>query len=297
MVNGSVLVVGATGQLGGVIARRLLDGGTPVRALARNAERLAPLQRAGAEVAAVDLLDHRKLGDACKGVRQIISTANNSMGSGATGPGRVDLTAHQNLCAAARNAGVKRLVYVSFRDATPDQTVDIFRIKWYIDDAIRRSGVPYVLLRPSAFVDVWAQIIVDNIRRKGASLIFGDGSAVMNYITVDDVARFAIAILEQEAIVNEAIDVGGPSDVSWNDLAALLERRLGASGRRRQVPLVALKLLPPVVRLFNEAAARRMTLGHYAATRTAPFPGWRTAADRFGIEPKTVEAYVDGLPV
>jgi NADH dehydrogenase len=297
MSEARVLVAGATGQLGGAIARQLLAAGVPVRALARSREKLQPLADAGAEVAAVDLLDHARLSEACRGIGQIVSTANNNMGSGATGPGRIDLTAHQNLCAAARNARVRRLAYVSFRGVEPGEAVDIFRIKWYIEDAIRRSGVPYVFVRPTAFMDVWVdQILAERVRRKGGALIFGDGSAVANYIAVDDVATFVVRILQREDIVNEAIEIGGPSDVSLNDLATLIERRLGASGRRRHVPVAALKLLPPLLRPFNEVAARRVALGHYAATRSKPFPTWRDAADRFGVTPRTIETYVEALP-
>jgi uncharacterized protein YbjT (DUF2867 family) len=294
MPTGRVLVVGATGQLGGVIARQLMSAGVPVRALGRNRDKLAAFAAAGAEVAAVDLLDRARLHDACRGIDQIISTANNNMGSGATSPGRVDLTGHQNLCAAARNARVRRVVYVSFRGLSADEAVDIFRLKWYIEDAIRRSGLPYVMLRPAAFMDVWIdQILADRARKKGGALIFGDGSAVANYIAIEDVATFAVRILSRDDIVNEVVEAGGPSNSSLNDLATLVERKLGVSGRRRHIPVAALRLLPPIIRPFNEVAARLLALGHYAATRSRPFPNWQESADRFGVRPRTVAEYLD----
>ena len=97
-----VLVAGATGQLGRVIVHKLAAAGIPVRALARQAEALAALS-AVAEVAPVDLLDVPKLTEACRGIDQIVATANNNMGKGPTSPTRIDLHAYQNLCAAARN--------------------------------------------------------------------------------------------------------------------------------------------------------------------------------------------------
>src|SRR4051812_13548634 len=215
MTDSRVLVAGATGQLGRVIARKLMASGTRVRALARNRaalEALAP----GAEIAAVDLRDLPKLTDACRGVDQIVATANNNMGTGPTSPTRIDLSGYQNLCAAARNTGVRRLIYVSYRGVAQDAPVDIFRVKWYIEDAIKRSGVPFVMLRPSAFMDVWIdQILAKGIREKGVATIFGDGNAVANYIAVDDVAEFAVKILGREG-VNEVVEAGGPSNVSQN---------------------------------------------------------------------------------
>jgi uncharacterized protein YbjT (DUF2867 family) len=295
MNESRVLVVGATGQLGAVITRKLIAAGTPVRALARNAEKLAQFAPQ-AQVAAVDLRDVPGLTEACRDIDQIVATANNNMGKGPTSPSKLDLPAYQNLCAAARNTRVRRLIYVSYRGVAQDAPVDIFRIKWYIEDAIRRSGVPHVMLRPTAFMDIWIdQIVAKDIREKGAAMIFGDGNTVANYIAVDDVAEFALKILARPDVVNEAVDAGGPSNVSQNHLATLVERRLKSSGKRRHIPVAAMRLLPPVVRPFNEVAARLMTLGLYSATAARPFPDWKVSADRFGVAPRTVETYVEQM--
>src|SRR5262245_18639089 len=118
-----VLVAGATGQLGSVIVRKLLASGVPVRALARRREALQPLEAAGVEIAPVNLLDVPAINAACRGIGQIISTANNNMGHGETSPRRIDLPAYQNLCAAARNAGVRRLLFVSTLGVQQDAIV------------------------------------------------------------------------------------------------------------------------------------------------------------------------------
>lgn len=289
-----VLVVGASGQLGRVIAGKLLEAGVQVRALARNRERLGPLAAAGAEVVAADLLDLPAITQACRGVSQVISTANNNMGKGAGSPLRIDLTGHQNLCAAARNAGVRRLLYVSARAAGPVSDVDIFRLKWHIADAIRRSQVPYVILQPTAFMDVWVdKLLAAGIQQTGVTTIFGDGTGTSNYISVNDVAEFAVKILAREDVVNEIVDFGGPSDISLNDLATLVERRLGASGKRRHIPVPAMKVLPFLIKPFNETLARKMMLGHFAATEPQAFPRWKEAADRFGVMPETIEHYLE----
>jgi hypothetical protein len=57
-----------------------------------------------------------------------------------------------------------------------------------------------------------------------------------------------------------------------------------------------MKLLPPLVRPFNEVAARMMSLGRYAATESRPFPNWRESAERLGVSPRTVEAYLAHWP-
>jgi NADH dehydrogenase len=295
MSGSRVLVVGATGQLGSVITRKLIAAGIPVRALARNAQKLDQFAPQ-AEIAAIDLRDVRKLTEACRGIDQIISTANNNLGKGSNSPTRTDLSNYQNLCAAARNGGVRRLMYLSARGLSQDAPVDVFRIKWYIEDAIRRSGVPYVMLRPSAFMEIWVEeILAKGIREKGVATIFGDGNTVTNYIAADDVAEFAVKILSHPEVVNEVVEIGGPSNLSQNDVTTLIERRLNRRAKRRHVPVIAMRLLAPLVRPFNEVAARLMTFGLYAATVPQPFPQWNGAADRFGVTPRTVETYLEQL--
>jgi uncharacterized protein YbjT (DUF2867 family) len=287
-----VLVVGATGQLGRVIARKLIASGTTVRALARNPTRLADVHP-DAETAAVDLLDVPRLTEACRDVEQIVATANNNMDTGANSPTRVDLAAYQNLCAAARNAGVQRLIYVSYRGVARDAPVDIFRVKWYIEDAIRRSGIPHVMLRPTAFMDIWIdELLAKGMREKSVATIFGDGTRVANYIAVEDVAEFAAKILARPDVVNAAVDAGGPSNVTQNHLASLLEQRLNISAKRRHVPVALMRLLPPVIRPFNELTARMMTIGLYSAKHAEPFHEWKASADRIGVQPRTVEQYI-----
>jgi uncharacterized protein YbjT (DUF2867 family) len=292
---GATLVVGATGQLGRVIVTKLRTAGTPVRALARSATRLAEMHP-GVDAAAVDLLDVPRLTEACRGVDQIIATANNNMGTGANSPTRVDLAAYQNLCAAARSTGVRRLIYVSYRGVAQDAPVDIFRVKWYIEDAIRRSGVPHVMLRPTAFMDIWIdELLVKSMREKGVATIFGDGNRVANYIAVADVAEFAARILARPDVVNENVDAGGPSNVTQNHLASLVSERLNIKVKRRHMPVALMRLLPPVVRPFNELAARLISLGLYSAAYAEPFHEWKVSADRFGVQPRSVEEHIHQL--
>ena len=85
------------------------------------------------------------------------------------------------------------------------------------------------------------EILAKGIREKGVATIFGDGRNVANYIAVDDVAEFAVRILSRPEVMTEAVEAGGPSNLSQNDLATLIERRLKSSGKRRHVPVVAMR--------------------------------------------------------
>jgi len=289
-----ILVVGATGALGGAIVRTLLAEGLPVRAFGRNRDKLLALASLGVDVVAGDLLDPDAVTRACAGASQLVTTANNIMGSGASSPLRVDLPAHRNLLKAAEREGLERLIYVSARGtggaASP---VDFFRVKHEIEEMVTRTRVPYVILRPTAFLETWAALLIgDSIRRKRVALLFGDGRQVSNFIAIDDVASFVARILQRPDITNEIIDIGGPSNLTFDEVATLVERELGVTARRRHVPVAVLRLGARLLRPFHEVAARTMALGLFSATTDGTFAEWKHSADRFGVSPMSAEQFI-----
>ena len=288
-----VLVVGASGMLGSAVARRLLAAGYRVRGFARNRERLQTLADAGAEVFAADLRDAEALAMACQGVQQLISTANNVQGSGQLSPNRVDLAAYRTLAAAARAAAIERWTHVSVRGSAADSIVEFFRLKHQVDQVVRASGVPFVLLQPPAFMDIWIDVILaDGMRKSGTATIFGSGERISNYIAVDDVADYAMAIVARPDIRNEAVECGGPSDASMNALVSQLEKAMGITVKRRHIPAAVLRYGSHLLRPFHEVAARMMSLGYFSTVGAAPFPNWQLQAARFDVTPMTVETYI-----
>ncbi|WP_309672332.1 SDR family oxidoreductase [Gemmatimonas sp.] len=291
----SVLVIGATGQLGGAVARRLLDTGHRVRALGRNPEKLAALKALGAEIAAGDLLDAPFVLDACSDVDQVLSTANNALGSGASSPNKVDLRAYSNICHAVREHRVSRIVHVSAQDTGgASSPVDFFRIKFHVDALVRECGVPWVLLAPTVFMEIWVETLLGGPILQGKPvMLFGDGTARANFIATDDVAEFALRILDEPSIRNTVIEVGGPTTCSFADVTTMIERRLGVTAKRRHMPSAVLRAGSIILRPFSEMTARLMAMGYFTARATNAFTDWEPAANRFGVVPMTLQQFVD----
>ena len=101
-----ILVVGASGQLGGMIARQLLAAGEPIRAMSRDPEKLGALKAAGAEVVVGDLRSGLAGPRLCR-VDRLVTTAHASGGAGDNAPERVDGDGNRNLIDAAKAAGVQ----------------------------------------------------------------------------------------------------------------------------------------------------------------------------------------------
>src|SRR5690242_8985194 len=131
---GLIVVSGATGRLGGRVARRL---GVELRLLVRDPAR-AP-QVPGAEVAVAAYDDRKALRSALRGADTVL------MVSAAETPGRV--AQHRNFVDAAASAGVRHLVYTSFAGASPQATFTLARDHWATEQHIRNSGLEWTFLR------------------------------------------------------------------------------------------------------------------------------------------------------
>ena len=136
-----ILVVGATGDLGGLIARTLLDQGNPVRVLVRSRSRDGALVAAGAEAATGDLKDQASLRAACRGVDAVVTTATATARGGDDTIESVDRIGNRNLVDAAAAEGVHHFVFVSALGASPGHSMPLLRAKGETEQRLRDSGM------------------------------------------------------------------------------------------------------------------------------------------------------------
>jgi NADH dehydrogenase len=241
-----------------------------------------------------DLLDPASVEKACAGVDQIFSTANNVMGTGPSSPRRVDVPAYRNLVAAAAAAGVRRHVHTS-AFGIANSGVDFFEIKCQVDQVIQAGATPWVLLRPSAFLDIWVRLAVEQAR-KGPVMVFGKGTTRSNYVAVDDVARCAVRVLESPEIGHEEINIGGPSTLTQPELFTLIEQTTGLVFRRKPVPRAVLRAGSVLLRRFQELPARLMAMGAWVAAADRLMIDWEKTARRFDYQPMTAGEFLAAQP-
>src|SRR5947209_18713045 len=166
-----ILIVGASGSLGGTIAKRLLAQGKAVRLMTRTPSNLVHLKQQGAEVVSGDLRNPASLLSACEGVEQVLAAAHALTGKGDNNPQTVDDAGNRQLIDAARAAGVKHFVFLSVLGASPNAPLEFFRIKYRTEEYLRASGLAFTIIRPSAYMDLWAQLIGQPILKQGKTTI------------------------------------------------------------------------------------------------------------------------------
>ncbi|HLJ81452.1 MAG TPA: SDR family oxidoreductase [Ktedonobacterales bacterium] len=269
-----ILIVGASGRLGGIVARRLLAEGEPVRAMSRTPAKLANLRERGADIVTGDLRDARSLARACQGVDTVLAAAHAFDSKGGNVPLAVDDAGNRALIAAARDAGVHHFVLTSILGARADHPVDLFRCKYRAEQALRASGMSHTILRPTAFMEVWAAIIGEPILRRGRAMIFGRGANPINFVSVADVARFAEIALADPRARERVIEIGGPENLSLMQVVALFERVMGKAVGKQHIPLPVMRIMGALTRPITPAFSRQIATGILMDTENMTFdPG------------------------
>ena len=256
------LVVGGTGALGRHAVGRLRRAGEPVRVLTRDPARAADLARAGAEVVRGDLRDRASLEAACRGATTVLAAAHSMLGRGDAASARVDGAGNRDLVDAARRARVRRFVYVSVHVPPRFDEVPFFRIKREMEAYLRASGLPFTVLRPTAFMETHAhQLIGDAVLRGRRVVLFGHGERPRNFVAADDVARLAVRALADPALRDRTIEVGGPEDLTAMDVVRVYERLAGRRARVTRLPLPVLRVASRLARPLHAGIAQVLQAG------------------------------------
>ncbi len=223
-----LLVVGASGKLGGAITKRLLASGQAVRILTREQAAYQALLESGAQGIKGDLKERPSLDAACQGIDTVITTATAAQRSGADTLESVDLQGVANLIEAAKAAGVKRFLYVSSTGADPASPLPYFRAKGLNEQRLRESGLLYTILTPHIYLDIWLGVAIGlPLQARQPITLVGQGNHHHSFIAIQDVAAFAVAALENPAALNQTLLLGGPEPLSFVEMVERVGKVLG----------------------------------------------------------------------
>ncbi|HSG46452.1 MAG TPA: SDR family oxidoreductase [Longimicrobiales bacterium] len=239
-----ILVVGASGQLGSRVARRLLLGGTAVRAVSRRPERLEDLAALGAELVRGDLLHDGWMSDALRDVDQVVVAAHGLVPPDRRNhPDAVDGKGARRLVDAAARAGTGHLVYVSVAGA--DRRGSAFaRTKFATEEHLRRSGLPHTVVRPTVFMENQLLLMLaEPLRATGTVTFYGPGTTPLNWVSAADVADEVVRAVDDPSRDEAVWSVGGPDVLSRLEALAVVEAVLGKAARRKHVPVAGMRLL------------------------------------------------------
>ncbi len=221
------VVTGAFGYSGKVIAARLLDAGHQVRTLTNSLRRLSPFgDRVEARPLSFD--DPARLVESLRGAAVLYNTYWVRFDHGSFNHA-LAVSNTLALFAAARRAGVRRVVHVSITNPSEDSALGYFRGKAQLERVLKESGLSYAILRPAVLFgreDILVNNIAWMLRHLPVFGVFGSGRYRLQPIHVDDFAALAVAQGRQEC--NGIVDAIGPETFAYRDLVAQLGDIIGA---------------------------------------------------------------------
>ena len=267
-----ILIVGVTGVLGRETARQLLAAGHKVRGLTRNPASAEDLKKQGVEIVQGDLIDHASLKKACQGVDAVLASAHQLLGAGKYKSDAVDDEGHRALIDAAKAAGVKHFVYTSAQHASPSHPTDFYRTKAKVEAYLKSSGLSYTILRPPALME-WHvhNLLGATIPTTGKTTIYGAGNNPINFMAGKDAAHIAALALTDPKMKNRSIEMGGPDNVTKNQIAEMYGRFSGKKSKVMNVPTGVMKVMGPILRPIQPVLSRLMSFSVWADTDDQKF--------------------------
>jgi uncharacterized protein YbjT (DUF2867 family) len=216
-----LLLTGATGTIGGELARLLLESGRPFRAMVRDPSRAESLNHSGVELVRGDLCDPGSLEGAFGGASRVfvLTPAHEHQGKWKA-----------NAIAAAKRAGADYVVQVSALGAATDAPTKLGRDHAAAEQAVAESGLAYTILRPHSFMqNLLAQAGAIAARGEFYSST-GEGRIAM--VDARDTARVAAQLLtDPSGHEGATYEITGPAAISHPEAAGVLSDTLGKEVR------------------------------------------------------------------
>jgi NAD(P)H dehydrogenase (quinone) len=209
-------ITGASGQLGSLAADLLLEqvDASDVVLLTRKPD---ALDRPGVTVRAADFDDPATLATAFDGVDELLLVSTDAVGSRVEGQRRA--------VEAARAAGVRRVLYTSVVDPSPENPAAVAPDHAATEQDLRDSGMRWTFLRNNLYADMQADVVAQ--AAASGTYVTNTGDAGAAYVTRADCAAAAVAALLSTELDDAALDVTGPDAVTADDIAALAAERRG----------------------------------------------------------------------
>lgn len=218
-----VVLAGAFGKLGSDILRALVRDGHEVLAIDMIVRELADVP-GGYEAKQVDVTRPEQLAGICDGADAVITTVGLTRTSAEVTNYDVDYHGNLNLLNEAKRAGVKKFAYVSVLKADRAPKVPMLHAKYLLEQELKKSGIPYVIFRPTGYFYDIAKVFRPMIE-KGEVTLLGNKPVSANVIDTTDLADFILLHLDDR---NETYDIGGTETYTYEEIARMF---FAAAGR------------------------------------------------------------------
>jgi NADH dehydrogenase len=199
--------------------------------------------------------DRASIEPALRGVDIVVSAVHGFAGTGGVSPASVDRDGNAKLIAAAEAAGAS-FVLMSIVGASAEHPMELCRMKHQAEQRLRASCIPWTIVRATTFLETWIAL-EQTARGSGRPLVFGRGDNPINFVSVIDVAALVERVVVDAATRGQVLEIGGPRNISLNQLGTLVQDAAGRASAPRHIPRAALHAMAVLLRPFKPDFARQ----------------------------------------
>lgn len=242
-----IMVTGGTGFVGSNIVRLLVKKGQNVRCLVRESSPRNVLDGLDVKFCTGDILVPGTLKEALQDIDTVIHLVGIIKEIRGATFERIHTEGTKNILEAARNAGIKKYIHMSALGTRPGGLSRYHKTKWLAEEAVRNSGLKYVILRPSIicgaddeFVNMFAKMIRQTFITRIIPVI-GKGESRMQPIYVGDVAHCFYEAAVNDNISNKTYEIGGPDAISFNEILDTITKVMQKARFKIHLPMTLFK--------------------------------------------------------
>lgn len=234
----NVFLTGTTGFVGSHLVKGLLRAGHSVRGLVRSLDK-AITKTPGIEYTPGNILEPASLRDVMWGCDAVIHLVGIILETKGATFERIHDEGTRNVVEGARSSGVRRFVHMSALGTRPDAVAEYHKTKWKGEEAVRASGLPWVILRPSIIYgkgDGFTTQMLDLMRKAPIRPIVGSGQYPVQPIFIEDVVECFVQAVTSDAALGKEFALGGPRAMPIEEMLDALAAAAGIRKRKIHIP-------------------------------------------------------------
>ena len=199
-----------------------------------------------------------------------------------------------NVVTAAKEVGVKHFIQVSALGATNDAGYPYLYSKWRGDQEVVNSGLSYTIVRPSIMFgpgDEFLNTLAGLVRTTPVVPVAGSGRNRFQPIAVADMARCLALTVDREDLKGKTVEIGGPDQLSYNEVISLIARTLGKRRLRLHVPVWMMYIATAILQKVVSRPPVTTDQLKMIAIRNVAEPG--IVQETFGFTPRPLEGNIE----
>ena len=239
-----ILVTGGTGFVGSNLVRRLRNDDIAVRVLVRSPGKGQALKDIAVDIVEGDVSNRESLEKAAHGCDRVVHLVGIIQETQNAKFQTVHVDGTRNVLEAAKNAGVRHILYQSALGTRPGAVSAYHKTKWQAEELVRASNVPYTILRPSLIYgpgDQFTMRLVEMIKHLPVLPVIGSGQSRIQPLYIDDAVSCIVKAITGDSFFNEMLEIGGPDQLTYEELVGAVADALGVYRPTMHMPVFLAK--------------------------------------------------------